>query len=136
MIKLTKKYKAQILYLAFGVLTTIINIGIYYVCYQIACMGNIESTVLAWIVTVIVAYATNKVWVFGSKSFKIGVIVYELFMFFSCRIFTELIEILIMYLAINIMNWNGVIWKTITNIVVIIINYVFSKMLIFVKKGE
>ena len=129
-----KKYRAFILYAVFGVFTFIVNIEVYGLCYNVLQMSNVVSTVIAWFAAVILAYATNKVWVFDSKSFALKVMLYELATFFSCRILTGILDVAIMYFAVDIMAWNGKLFKLISNILVIILNFIASKLIIFVKK--
>ena len=67
--ELIKKYKFIILYGIFSVLTTIINIGVYGLLYSVLDVSNVISNIIAWIVSVLFAFITNKLWVFESKSF-------------------------------------------------------------------
>lgn len=129
-----KKYKNIILYIIFGVVTTVINMTIYGLCYELFHMSNIISTIWAWIGAVIVAYATNKVWVFDSRSFSFKVLIYELTTFFSCRILTGLIDIVIMYIAVNTLSLNAMIFKFVSNVIVVILNFIASKLVIFKKR--
>lgn len=133
-IDLLKKYRSFILYVIFGVLTTIINMVVYALCYDYCGINNILSTIIAWFAAVIVAYATNKVWVFDSRSFAPKVILYELITFFGCRIATGILDIAIMYVAVDVMNLNGMLFKLISNVLVIILNFIASKLIIFTKK--
>lgn len=131
---LIKKYKSFILYVVFGVLTTIVNMIVYALCYESAGMSNVVSTAIAWFAAVVLAYATNKVWVFDSRSFAPKVIAYELFTFFMCRILTGIMDIAIMYIAVDVCKLNGMIFKFISNVLVIILNFIASKLIIFTKK--
>lgn len=124
------KYKGVILYLVFGVLTTVINVITYHACYQVMHIANLVSTVIAWVVAVSFAYITNKLFVFESKRTGSGAIK-EAFNFFACRIGTGLIEIAFMYVFVDVLAFNGTIMKLITNFVVIIVNYIASKFVIF-----
>lgn len=129
-----KKYRAFLLYAVFGVFTFVVNIEVYGLCYNVLKMSNIISTIIAWFVAVVLAYATNKVWVFDSKSFAPKVLLYELATFFSCRILTGILDVAIMYVAVDIMAWNGKLFKLISNVLVIILNFIASKLIIFIKK--
>ena len=126
------KYKDIIMYLIFGVLTTIINIISYFVTYEILKIPNIPSTIIAWIVSVTFAFITNKLFVFESKKWDKRAIK-ELISFTSCRIGTGVLELILMYILVDLMNFNGTVIKIITNIIVIVLNYVFSKLIIFKK---
>lgn len=134
MIELLKKYKRIIVYGIFGVLTTIVNVTIYHTCYEFAQIGNVLSTVIAWFFAVVFAYITNKLFVFESKAMDTKTIISEAFKFFSCRIGTGIIEVGFMAIFVDILAFDGTIMKLITNIVVIVLNYILSKLVIF-KKG-
>lgn len=132
--ELIKKYKSVISYLFFGVCTTVINIATYYLCYNISDIPNVPSTVIAWVVAVVFAYITNKLFVFDSKSFKADVLVREVASFFGCRLITGILDVIIMYVAVDVMDMNSTLWKLVSNILVIILNYIASKLVIFKKK--
>lgn len=129
-----KKYKALIYYVIFGVLTTIINIVVYTVSYNQLGISNVASNILAWIFAVSVAYVTNKLWVFESRSMEVKVLIFEVVSFFGCRIATGVLDLAIMYVAVDRMAWNSTLMKCISNVIVIIANYVASKLVIFKKK--
>jgi putative flippase GtrA len=80
---------------------------------------------------IIVAFITNKIFVFESKSINTKIILYELATFFICRITTGLIDLIIMYVAVDINHFNEIIWKLLSNVIVIILNYLASKIIIF-----
>lgn len=134
MLELIKKYEEIILYVFFGVCTTLVNILVYYIFSHIFNLGTIISTVIAWILSVLFAYITNKIWVFKSKSWDKNVLFKEMISFFSCRLLTGLLDIGIMYIFVDILKFNDIIIKVISNIIVIIINYIASKLVIFSKK--
>lgn len=134
MIELYKKYEEIILYGFFGVCTTIVNILTYYVFAHIFNFSTVLSTIIAWIVGVLFAFVTNKIWVFKSKKWDKSIIVKEILSFFSCRLFTGLLDIVIMYLFVDVLSFNDMIIKIISNIIVIILNYIASKLIIFNKK--
>lgn len=133
MIVLLKKYKSVLSYLFFGVCTTAINVVVYNVCYERLGIENIPSVIIAWFIAVAFAYATNKLFVFESKVFEKRALLKEILSFYSCRILTGLFDVAIMYLAVDVMSGNSTIWKIISNLVVIALNYVASRMFIFKK---
>ena len=154
MLELYKKYKEMILYVVFGGLTTLVNIVVYGLMYDYASFSNVVSTVAAWILSVLFAYITNKLFVFESKAFTFEVLRAEIPSFFLCRLATGLMDLAIMYLFVDIdvLGLNGfqlslnlgfyvlvikyhMIVKIISNIMVIILNYVASKLIIF-KRNE
>lgn len=134
MLELIKKYEEIILYGFFGVCTTLVNILVYYIFSHIFNLGTIISTVIAWILSVLFAFVTNKIWVFKSKSWQKDIFIKEAISFFSCRLLTGLLDIGIMYIFVDILKFNDIIIKVISNIIVIIINYIASKLVIFSKK--
>ena len=134
MIKLTKEYKETISYLIFGILSTIVNIATYAFFSRIIKINFMISNIIAWFVAVIFAYITNKFFVFESKDINIKFILKEITSFMSLRIVSGLTELILMYIMINIMLINDFIVKIITNIVVVILNFIFSKLIIFKNK--
>ncbi|HEY5561712.1 MAG TPA: GtrA family protein [Clostridiaceae bacterium] len=125
------KYKQQIMYLIFGGLTTIVNIIIYSVFTRVFSFGTIESNVIAWVASVLFAYITNKLFVFHSKSLNMLTIVKELTAFISCRLFSGIMDMSIMFIFVNLLDFNDIVIKIISNIFVIIVNYFLSKLVIF-----
>ena len=130
----SKRLKELFLYLVFGGITTFINIAVYYVCYYYLKISNVGGNIAAWTVAVLFAFVTNKIWVFESKSTDRHTVMRESVLFFGCRLGTGLMDLAIMYLCVDIMKMSGGVMKIIANVLVIILNYVFSKLLIFVKK--
>lgn len=126
-----EKYKMVFWYLVFGVLTTIINIVTYAICHKVLKIANIPSTIIAWVMTVAVAYLTNRKAVFDSQAIGIKEKLSEVVKFVVCRIGTQIIDIIIMYVAVDCLKWNDILWKTIANIIVVISNYIASKLIIF-----
>ena len=135
--KLVEIYKTHIevmRYLIFGALTTVINILTYYICLYILHIPNLISNIIAWILSVIVAYLTNRKYVFDSKAEAPKAIIIEVISFFASRIATLLVDEGIMYITVDKFLWNGLLMKIISNIIVIILNFVLSKLVVFRKK--
>ncbi|MDY3960514.1 GtrA family protein [Romboutsia timonensis] len=128
------KYKQTILYLIFGVLSTIVNILTYTFCTRNLNIEFLISNWIAWIVAVLFAYITNKFFVFESKETNIKFLIKELSSFVSCRLLSGIIEMILMYTMISLMSLNDFIVKIITNVVVVILNFIFSKLIIFKNK--
>lgn len=148
--KLFEKYKELISYVFFGVLATIVSLVSFKVFNEIL-GANLYflSNVISWLITVIFAYFTNKLWVFESKSWKADVVVKELIEFFGARIFSLVVESAGLWLMIDIMHMGKISWdifvfnldgnmiaKIIMQVVVVILNYVFSKLVIFRHKND
>lgn len=127
---LFKKYEEIIMYLIMGVLTTVVNIGVYYIFSHVFMLEKNISNVIAWVVAVLFAFITNKLFVFKSdKDIK-----KEIIEFFKYRLATLVMEVILFYLFINIIKMNDMIAKIILNVLVIILNYIFSKLFIFKKE--
>lgn len=131
--ELFNKYKEIIMYLIFGVLTTLVNICVYYISTKICHIDYQISNVIAWILSVTFAFITNKLYVFDSKDKNINIIVKEGISFYGCRLLSLGFDIAIMYIMVSVLNINDLISKVVSNIVVVIINYIFSKLIIFKK---
>ena len=127
------KYKEVIMYLIFGVLTTIINIVTYYLFSNILNINYLVSNALAWILSVIFAYITNKIYVFESNTNKITDVLKEITSFVGFRVVSGLIDMGFMYITVSLLLLNDTIMKILSNVVVVILNYVFSKLFIFKK---
>ena len=134
--ELFEKYKHFVYYVVFGVLTTLINIVSFAICYQYIHIANVPSNIIAWILAVSFAFITNKIWVFDSKSLEIRLVFNEFCKFVSARLATGLLDIVIMYISVDIMHGPAVVFKVISNIVVIILNYVLSRLVVFNSKNR
>lgn len=148
-------------YIIFGVLTTAVNLITFYITKQIfisigwdgvfnamlgsagwekalALLGSgtdyLDATVIAWTVAVIFAFVTNKLIVFESKSWKPAVAGKEFIGFIGARLFSLLVELLFMFIMVTLLHWNEFVAKVIVQIIVVILNYVFSKLIIFKNK--
>lgn len=133
---LVLKYREVFLYLIFGVLTTLVNYAVYlaWIYTFPSKVANIEATVIAWIVSVLFAYFTNRKWVFQSGATGFAENLRECLSFFSGRAATGLLDLGIMYLAVDILLFDGRIIKLLSNVLVIILNYILSKLVIFKKQ--
>ena len=122
-------------YLVFGALTTLVNIVVYSLCFYTIHIENSISNVIAWVAGAVFAYITNKFCVFDSKVDTKKALIYEMVSFFGCRLLTLAIDEAIMIITVDKFGWNGLLMKIMANIVVIILNFVFSKLIIF-KNGK
>lgn len=127
----SEQAKSIVLYIVFGVATTLINIAVYAICYTGIHLSNVAATVIAWLASVLFAFFTNKKWVFGSDSFEKNLLIRELISFFGCRGLTGLLDLLIMYVAVDVFMQQPIVWKCISNVLVIVLNYIASKLIIF-----
>lgn len=132
----SNQFKQLVLYGIFGVLTTLINIVAYWLCTRMLNVPVVPSTIIAWLVAVFFAYYTNRTYVFHSTTASLKGVISEAAEFFACRIATGVIDVIIMYIFVDVLNFDDVIIKTASNILVIILNYIASKLFIFSKAKE
>lgn len=149
------KYKEIITYVIFGVLTTVVSWGSYTVFVEVLSMKVFVGNLLSWICAIVFAYVTNKLWVFESKSWKPSIIGKEIVTFVASRGITGVIEILCvpllaktgfdnifygilekMNISIGILFTDGIYSKIFLSVVVVILNYFFSKFIIFKNKKK
>ena len=128
------KYWDILSYLFFGVLTTVVNYLVYLPCYNLLHFSASVSNVIAWVVAVAFAYLTNKPFVFKSHDWSWKTVAPELAKFVGCRIGSGFVETAIIFTMADLLQFNGNVWKLITSVLVVILNYVGSKLLVFRKK--
>lgn len=149
MSNLWKKYKELIVYIFFGAVTTLVNFVVFKLCNWL--LGEelyLVSNIFAWVAAVVVAYITNKLWVFESKSWAPHVLRREIPTFVGARVFSFFFEEAGLFLAIDILGlgvWELTLFgftatghdicKILLQVVVVILNYIFSKLVIFKKKA-
>ena len=138
--ELFRKYREQIAYLFFGGVTTAVNVAAYALLHVMMGVHSDIANAIAWVVSVLVAYVTNRIWVFRSHT-RGRDMLRELMSFIAGRVLTGLMDQGIMHLATQVVGprlipeagrklWDmGV--KLASNVLVIILNYVFSKVFIF-----
>lgn len=155
-----QKHKPMVLYIAFGVGTTIISLGSYVVLrilfpnaasapkwlswiYKITAMFNIDSNTLfpvlaSWIFANLFSFFMTRVYVFDSQAHSFWRVMLELAKFFASRIATLIVDMLIMFLLVDLPHLHGGFYefcaKIFSNLVVLILNYILSKIFVFRKK--
>lgn len=136
-IELYKKYEEIVNYLIFGVLTTVVSLATKYLLLFtiLDAKNSIQlqiAVIVSWITACTFAYVTNRIWVFKSKSKNI---LKEAISFFTARLATLGLEMLIMFVFVTALGLNSdlwvIIWSLVAQVVVIVANYVFSKLFIF-----
>ena len=132
--ELLQKYKSQLLYLFFGGCTTLVNVAVYGLCAHVADLSTTSSIVIAWAVSVLFAYLTNRTWVFESQAHTSGEILREMGSFFLGRTATGVLDWIIMFVCVDRLGLPDMPIKLLSNVVVIVLNYVLSKLIIFAKK--
>lgn len=137
MINKLKKFinKETIVYVIFGVLTTAVNYLVFWLCKSKLGIGTLVANIIAFIVAVIFAFITNKIFVFESRSFELKVLLYEFSTFAAARILSFLFEEGFLALTTHL-GFNDYIAKAFISIVVIILNYIASKLFIFKKRAK
>ena len=130
-IDLVKKHRDIVSYLFFGVLTTVVNYIVYLPCYNLLSFSAAISNMIAWIAAVAFAYLTNKPFVFRSHDWSAKTVIPELSKFVGARIASGVLETGIIFLTVDLLCWNGNVMKLVTSVLVVIINYVASKLLVF-----
>lgn len=129
----------MILYLVFGVLTTVINIVVYTFLRPRLPLGEVAAVLtanaVAWVLAVAFAFITNKLFVFQSKSFESKLFWRELLTFVGARLLSLGVDELGMFLLVSVLQIGDLLSKIIVNVLVVIINYVLSKLVIFNKKA-
>jgi len=134
--KLFIKYKELIMYLIFGVLTTVVSLSVYYLLTLTILNPNNSillqiANIISWICGVLFAYFTNRKYVFNSKNNNRKK---EFTNFVLARISTLILDMVIMGIMVSILGFNDKIMKLISQVLVIIVNYILSKLIVF-KKG-
>lgn len=129
---LYEKYRETVIYLVFGVLTTVVNYAVYIPLYNFVHLPASVCNGVAWVAAVAFAYVTNKLFVFESKSWNSGVLG-ELLRFVGSRVTSGVIETVSLLVTVDILGWNGNIMKLFLAAIVIVLNYILSKFFVFKK---
>ena len=159
--ELFTRYREIIMYVIFGALTTLVSIVTYFIIrcifpseesvptflkwtYRLNFSGGDSSTVLpniiSWIASVTFAYITNRIWVFQSKVKGFAKNTLQALSFYAARLFTLFVDLIIMFLLVNLPGIENGLYefcaKVFSNIVVLVLNYVFSKVFVFRKEKK
>lgn len=128
------KHREAISYLFFGVLTTAVDFVSYFIFTRLFSINEVLAHVLSQAVAILFAYITNKLFVFEGKTNTLFELIVQFVKFVSCRLVTMVINSAMFAFMIDIMHIPDIISKVVVSIVVIILNYVFSKLIIFRKR--
>lgn len=135
---LNKKNKEIILkilkFSIWGLITTVLNVALYYIFRYIKIPVAV-STILAWLLCVLFAFITNKRYVFNKTNYKKQQIVREIILFYGSRLFSGIMDVLLMVLMVNILSWNEVLSKVMDEVAVSTFNFLFSFLVIFKQKN-
>ena len=132
--KVWSRYRDVILYLFFGGLTTAVNYAVYLPCYNLLGWSGAVSNMVAWVAAVLFAFVTNKPFVFQSHDWSPKVLWPEFTKFVGCRVGSGILETAIIFIAVDWLCGNGNVWKIVTAVLVIVLNYIGSKFLVFKDK--
>lgn len=133
---LYRKYKDIIPYIFFGECTTLVNVIAYWCCAYPLGISVVPSTIVAWFLAVLFAYLTNRKWVFHSETSSYKEIIKECLSFYICRLATGIADCLCMFIFVDLLHFNDLIIKITANVMVIIMNYIASKFIIFKSKCQ
>ena len=142
LVSVLKKHKEIVMYLLFGVLTTVVSLVSYALFVELLPLGITAASALSWVVAVSFAFVTNKLYVFESRSREVKTVLREALSFVAARIVSGVVEIFLPELLFSVgldfslFGVKGMFAKIIVNVIVIIMNYIFSKLLVFRKAGQ
>ena len=128
-----EKYREQIWYLIFGVLTTIVSYSTYIIFTRWYIIDIGMSNILSWCISVVFAYITNKNFVFKSKNMGKKEVFIEFIKFIGSRVFSGILDTVLLIFFVNVLGINDIVMKVINGVVVVSVNYVLSKFIIFNK---
>ncbi len=129
---LYRNYKEIINYLVFGVLATVVNFVSYYIFARIIGIDEVISSGLSWFASVLFAYITNKLFVFDSKTVTKKELIKECISFFLARVLSGILcDVGTFAVMVKVFKINDIIAKVVTQVMVVIVNYIFSKFIIF-----
>ena len=129
------KYRELILYVFFGGLTTLVNIAAYWMLAWTCGVEELAATAAAWVISVLFAYLTNRKWVFQSRASGPRAILWEVVAFFGGRALSGLMDVGIMALFVKTLHYNDLLVKILSNVLVIVVNYIISKWIVFRRRN-
>lgn len=129
-----KRFKEQLLYLFFGGLTTLLSIFLFWLFIEPFGMDALVANVIGWIICVAFAYITNRMWVFKDKAHGAAGVIRECAAFFAGRLGTLGLEELVLWIGIDKLGIDSMVVKVFAQVLVIVGNYVISKLFVFRKK--
>lgn len=129
--KFLKKHKQLLAYSFWGAANTVVNYGTYFLITRLLQMDYVAANIVAGIVSVLFAFAVNKAFVFQSKCWQSKVMLPELAKFVGARFFSVFFETAALWLCVDIGGFHDGVVKILASIVVVIVNYLFSKLFIF-----
>ena len=135
-VMLLRKHRELVSYVFWGVMTTIVNYVVYFLLTEGLQVYYLTGNVIAWAISVLFAYFVNKLYVFQSRDWAWRVALRELWQMVASRLFSLGLEMAIMWFFVDTLHCNHLIVKLAANVVVVIVNYVLSKFIIFKQKTD
>ncbi len=141
LLTLITRYREFAVYIVFGFLTTVVNYVIYIACmaFFYGNSANVVSVAVSWAAAVTFAYFTNRRYVFKSRAKGLKAVLAECAAFLSARVASGFLDLAIMFIAVDLLAYNGYIVKILSNIIVTVLNYILSKFVVFknrIKSGD
>ena len=131
-----KPYREQLLYVFFGGVSTVVNVGSFWLINERMGIHELTANIIAWIITMVVVYVTNRKWVFRSTVTGGRNILSEILKFLAGRLFTLVLDELILFIFITKLQLPSLPVKIASQIIVIVVNYFISRLLVFRKKVD
>lgn len=128
------KYKDILVYLFFGVLTSLVDFLVFIPLHKLLGVSASVSNIAAWIAAVLFAFFTNKLFVFQSTNWSAENLIKEFWRFTLCRVGTFLIEEVFLFVTADMLSYDGLVMKLLISVVVVVLNYIGSKLFVFRKK--
>ena len=129
--KYIKPHIDIVAYVFWGVVTTVVNLAVYHLCFNVLHFEYYSSSVISWIAAVAVAYLTNRKWVFHSKAHGAKEIFLEIVKFVASRLATLVMEMVLLFLGRDILHLDENLTKYVATFLVIVLNYVLGKFFVF-----
>lgn len=125
------KHKEVLMYLFFGGIAFFLNLGLFVLFHDVMKIQELLANCISWVLCVLFQYFTNRTWVFDGQVDNAGDFVKQMTSFFGGRIFTLLVEEVIILVFITWLGFNSMMVKLVAQVIVIVLNYVVSKMFVF-----
>ncbi len=131
-----KPYREQLLYVFFGGVSTVVNIGSFWLVSDRLGVHELTANIIAWIITMAVVYTTNRKWVFRSTAHGVKAVSAELAKFLAGRLLTLAIDELMLFVFITLLALPSMPVKIASQIIVVVINYFISRIVVFRKDNS
>ena len=131
-----QKHREALMYLFFGAVTTVISWVTFWLFEDVLQWHELVANLASWIITVLAAFLTNRVWVFGAKTKGAAAYIKQLLSFYGSRVATFIVEQVLLLIFVTWLAMNAMVIKIAASVIVVILNYVFSKLFVFAKKKD